>query len=139
MKKIFLFAASAILTGTLFLSSCSKTDDPAVTPTSSDPRDKFVANWYVSENSHDFGSSTYNVAISDSTNSSYILFGYLYGYNRKTYATVNGNNFSIPSQIIQGQTILGSGVLSNASRIDMTYLVRTTSSHYDTIRAVLTK
>lgn len=137
MKKIFLFASAAILMGTLFLSSCAKTDD--VNPTTGDAREKFLANWYVSENSVDFGTSTYNVTITDSTNASYILFAYLYGYNRKISATVSGNNFSIPAQTIQGNTVSGSGTLTSTNRIDMTYLVRTTGTHYDTVRAVLTK
>ena len=142
MKKIFLFASATILFGTLFLASCTKSEDTSTgTPTSSDPRARFLANWSIAENSHDFGTATYYVTIADSSDATHIVFAYLYGDNRKVYATVSGNNFTIPSQTLTGvgHTFSGSGVLSNANRIDMTYLVRTTTTHYDTVTAVLTK
>ena len=139
MKKLFLFASTAVLASTLFLASCSKTEDPAANPSSNDPRARFLANWYIQENSSDYGPSTYNVTVTDSSNSSYIMFAYLYGESKKMYATYSGNNFTFPSQIIAGKSFSGTGTLSNSSRIDMTYLVRTTTSHYDTVRAVLTK
>jgi len=139
MKKLFLLAFAAILFGTLFLSSCSKSDDTITSPNTGDAREKFHGNWNVAENSVDFGMANYYVTISDSSNASYIMFAFLYGENRKIYSTVSGNNFSIPSQIIAGKTFSGSGMLSNSNRIDMTYLVRTTAVHYDTVTAILTK
>ncbi len=139
MKKLFLFASTAVLASTLFLASCSKTEDPAANPASSDPRARFLANWYIQENSSDFGPSTYYVNIIDSSNASYIMFKYLYGYHTRVGATFNGNNFTIPTQTIEGNIVSGTGTLSNSSRIDMTYLVRTAGSSYDTVRAVLTK
>lgn len=138
MKKIISASVALILFGTLFLASCAKQDDPA-TPANSDPREKFCSNWQVSENSKDYGASTYNCTISDGTDDSHILFAFLYGFNSKTNASVNGNNFTIPSQLIQGHNVSGGGVLSNANRINMTYLVQNTATHYDTIKAVFTK
>ncbi len=140
MKKLFLLASAAILFTTLFLTSCSKSDDPTTaSPTSSDPRERFRANWSNAENSSDNGYASYPVTIADSSNSSFIMFKYIYGYHTSVGATFNGNSFTIPSQTIEGHNVSGSGVLSNSNRIAMTYLVRTTTSHYDTVRAVLTK
>jgi len=139
MKKVIQPLFAAILMGALFFASCSKQDDPINEPNNADPRAKFVGNWYVTENSTDYGSSTYNCTISDSTNASYILIGCVYGFNKKAYATVSGNNFSIPAQIIQGSSVSGGGTLANANQINMTYYVQVTISHYDTIVAVMTK
>lgn len=140
MKKLFLFASTAVLASTLFLASCSKTEDPAANPASSDPRARFLANWYIQENSSIIGTSSNYVTITDSTNASYISFGYIYGFTKKTYATFNGNNFTFPSQQpVPGQVVTGSGRLTNSNRIDMTYIVRFSSSSYDTVVAILSK
>ncbi len=140
MKKLFLFASTALLASTLFLASCSKTDDPATSPSTAAPRDRFHGNWYIQENSSVNGTSSYYVTIADSTNASYISFGYLYGFTKKTYATFNGNNFTFPSQQPNpGYIVTGSGRLSNSNRIDMTYIVWSGSSNYDTLKCVLTK
>lgn len=137
MKNLFSLSVAAILFGTLFLASCAKEDEPI--PNDSNPRTKFNGNWYVNEKSKDYGPSTYNLTITDSSNASYILIAYLYGFNKKTYATVNGNSLIIPNQIIQGSNVSGSGMLTSASRMDLKYFVKTTATHYDTVTAVLTK
>lgn len=139
MKQTIKFLFAATLIGTLFLTSCAPEDDPEVTPESSDPRAKFHGNWAVSENSNDFGSSTYNCTITDSSASPYIFMAYLYGFNKKVYSSVSGNNLTIPSQIIQGNSVSGSGTLTNANQVNLTYYVQTSLSHYDTVTATLTK
>lgn len=139
MKKIFSLALATAIFGTLFFASCSKEEEPEPSPGTTDPRDKFNAVWFNSENSVDFGPSTYNVTISDSSNASYIMFGFLYGYNKRIYATVGGNSFNIPGQLVSGNTVTGSGTLVNADQINMTYIVQTTGSHWDTVSCVLTK
>lgn len=135
-----LWIIATLLSMTSLISSCSKEEDapPADTGTT-DPRAKFIATWSVAENSHDFGPSTYSVSISDSSNTSYIQFGFLYGFNKRAYATVSGNNFTLPLQLIQGNNVSGQGVLSSANQINMTYYVQSTASHTDTVTAVLTK
>lgn len=138
MKKLISLSASILFFGILFLASCAKEEDEPE-PANSDPRARFHGNWAVSENSKDYGPSTYNVTVTDSSNTSHILIGYLYGFNKRTYATVSGNSISIPSQTIQGNNVSGSGVLTSSTRMDLKYLVQTTSTHYDTITAVLTK
>ncbi|MFY9310476.1 MAG: hypothetical protein WAQ28_15635 [Bacteroidia bacterium] len=139
MKNAIQLLLAVIFTGTLFLTSCAPEDDEQPTPTSSDPRDKFHGNWAVSENSVDYGPSTYNCTISDSSASPYIFIAYLYGFNKKLYSSVSGSNFSIPSQIIQGNSVTGNGVLVNANQINLTYYVQTSISHTDTVTATLTK
>lgn len=140
MKKVIELSIALALFGALFLTSCNPQDDPAATPTSTDPRAKFHGNWHVAENSKDFGTSTYNCTITDSSDASHILIAYLYAFNKKVYATTSGNYFTIPSQIIQGNSVsANNGVLANANQINLTYLVQTTLSHYDTVTAVLTK
>jgi hypothetical protein len=140
MKKTFTLLAAALIGFTLFLNSCKKEEDPEPTTSgSTDPRDRFVATWFNSENSIDFGPSTYNVTVSDSSNSSYIMFGFLYGFNKRIYATVGGNSFNIPSQLVSGNNVTGSGTLTNSNQINMTYIVQTTGTHWDTVTCVLTK
>ncbi len=140
MRKAAELSIAAILFATLFLASCAKQDDPAATPTSSDPRDKFLGNWHVSENSKDNGAATYNCTISDSSDATHILIAYLWGLNKKIYGTPSGSNFTIPAQTIQGFSVsCNNGVLASANQINMTYFVRTTSTHYDTVTAVLSK
>ena len=139
MKKTIKFLFAAAFTATLFLASCAPEDDPEATPESTDPRAKFHGNWAVSENSNDYGASTYNCTITDSSASPYIFIAYLYGFNKKVYSSVSGNNLTIPSQIIQGNSVSGSGNLANANQINITYYVQTSLSHYDTVTATLTK
>ncbi len=138
MRKAANILALLTIGSILFFSSCAKEDD--LEP--NDPTDaetKFKGNWAVSEKSKDFGTSTYNLTITDSTNSNYVLIAYLYGFGKKTHATVNGNSMTIPTQIIEGNEVSGNGTLENARRISLKYLVKTTKTHYDTVTAVLTK
>jgi hypothetical protein len=139
MKKIFNILIATVLMSTLFLASCATDETEEPTPTTTDAREKFHGNWSVSENSTDFGTSTYNCTITDSSVSPYIFIAYLYGFNKKIYSSVSGNNITIPVQTIQGQNVSGNGTLVNADQINLTYYVRTTSVHYDTITATLTK
>jgi hypothetical protein len=140
MKKLIYFLSATALITSLFLSSCSKTEDTAGPTTSStDPRAHFIANWYNSETDSDGNAPTYYVNITDSSDASHILLGGLWGLSRKPYATTSGNNITIPAQTITGFVVSGSGVLVNANRLNINYLVKTTSTHWDTVTAVLTK
>lgn len=139
MKKTFNILLATVLMGTLFLASCATDETEEPTPATTDAREKFHGNWTVAENSNDFGTSTYNCTITDSSVSPYIFIAYLYGFNKKIYSSVSGNSITIPVQTIQGQNVSGNGTLVNADQINLTYYVRTTSVHYDTITATLTK
>jgi len=139
MNKKFLFTILIFSTLTLILNSCSKENDPTpVTTTSSSPNAKFLGKWYISEKSTQYGSSTYYVTIADSTNNAYVLLERLYNFNTNTKATTLGNNITIPSQIIEGTSVSGSGTLVTSTRINLTYYV---NDGYikDTVTAVLTK
>jgi hypothetical protein len=139
MKKIFNILLATVLMSTLFLASCATDETEEPTPTTTDAREKFHGNWAVSENSTDFGPSTYNCTITDSSVSPYVFIAYLYGFNKKIYSSVSGNSITIPVQIIQGQNVSGNGTLVNADQINLTYYVKTSSTHSDTITATLTK
>ena len=133
MKKIISLSSVVLIASAILISSCGKDD-------TNNPSQKgsFAGNWALNENSTDFGASTYNVTISDTASN--IQFAYLYGLNpHKTFALVSGNNFTIPIQTIQGSNVSGEGVLTTTTRIDMTYYVQSTATHYDTITAVLNK
>jgi hypothetical protein len=138
MKKITSTIVATLLFGILFLSSCVKEDEPLPTDENGSSS-KFVGSWRISENSSVYGSSTYYLSVTDSSNTSYIELAYLYGYKNKAYATKSGSKFTIPIQLIEGNYLSGNGVLTNANRIDLTYLVQTTTTDYDTVKAVLTK
>lgn len=139
MKKAARLLTLITVCGVLFFSSCTKDDGTDPDDPTADDQTKFKGNWAVSEVSKDFGSSTYNLTIADSSNASYVLIAYLYSFRKKTYATVNGNSMTIPTQIIEGNEVSGNGTLENSKRISLKYFVKSTKTHYDTVTAVLTK
>jgi|ERR1019366_596092 hypothetical protein len=135
MKKITLYTLAILLFGTLCLSSCKKTEDTA--PSTSTANNGFPGNWHNSENSSINGPATYPITVTDST-ALIILFSYLYGFHTKINATIINNNFTIPSQVIEGNSVSGSGVLANSTRINMIYVVNN-GLNKDTVTAVLTR
>ena len=139
MNRKCLSVIALTLFSMFFITSCSKDDPEPSSPTSADPRAQFYGNWSVSETSHDYGASTYSCTIADSTDGTHILLGYIYGFNKKAYATVSGNNFTVPVQLIQGNNVSGSGLLVSTNHMNVTYLVQSTSTHYDTVKAVFNK
>lgn len=137
MKINSLLLVSTFLSLPLFFDSCSKEQDPKPT-TSSDPNAKFLGNWIVTENSKLYGPSTYNLTISDSTNNTYILFAYLYGFKTKIKATTSNSNIVIPSQIIEGNSVSGTGLSVSDKQINLTYYVNS-GLNKDTVSSVLKK
>jgi hypothetical protein len=138
MKRKSIFPV--LLCAVLFVASCKK-DEQEPPASTGDPRDKFIATWTCQENSQVNSTSTFSVHISKSTtDSTEILFEnlYNYGFNFKPYAQVNGNNFVIPSQVISGNTIQGSGSLTGNNTINMSYTVNDGST-VDNATAVLSK
>ncbi|MDF2437083.1 MAG: hypothetical protein K0Q95_1459 [Bacteroidota bacterium] len=139
MKKIIPFILAGSLCSALLFSGCEKEEEPEPsTPGATDPRDAFNGNWAVSENSTETGASTYNLTISDSSNASYLLIAYLWGTHTKIRGTVSGSTLTIPSQIVEGNSFSGAGVLANSGRLNITYWVNQGAS-VDTVTAVLTK
>lgn len=134
MRKI------ACLVLVLIVSSCAKEESP--TP-SDDPRDAFVGAWDCEEESQITGTTTFEVHIGKSSvNSSQITIEnfYQYGFSFKPYAEISsaGTDFTIPSQVVKGNNIKGSGTLLGTSTINMSYTVDN-GSDVDNVTAVLTK
>ena len=134
MKKAISVLSAAVVLAMLTFTSCEKDDDPQSTTA---PNINGV--WSMSENSQDFGTSVYNVSITDSSDASHKLIANMYGFNKKIYATVSGNSLIIPTQLVEGNNVSGNGSLVSASRINLTYRVQSSSAHTDIVTAVLTK
>jgi hypothetical protein len=115
------------------LTSCDKTtNDPTA-----DPRAQYLGTWSCSESP----TVNYHVIISlDSSNSSQILIYnfHMLGNNDKAYAIATQNNLTLPSQVILGNTIYGSGDLINNNKFTLKYYVNN-QTDIDTINATYTK
>jgi hypothetical protein len=136
MNKKSILSILCFLGLIVFFDSCSKQEDAVPETTASS--NKFAGEWYLSENSSLYGNSTYKLKVTDSTNTTYIFFEYLYGFHTKVKAITSGNSISIPSQIIEGNDVSGSGSLVNSTRISLTYYVNSGLTK-ETLTAVLTK
>jgi len=102
-----------ILGLTLFLSSCTVDDDDGI---EEDPRLKFGGTWIANETSSVFGTSAYQVTVSnDPNNTSQIQIANFYnlGAGSRVNAIVAGNSLNITNQSVSGQTISGSGTFIN--------------------------
>ena len=126
----------------LLITSCAsdKKDDPASPEPSTDPRDKYVAYWNVSENSAVAGTNTHTVnIIKSTTNSSEIIINNFSGLSVSARASVSNNNLTIPYQQIGtiGFT-KGSGIFNGTNSISMTYTT-TISTSRDSCTATYTK
>ena len=118
MKNLFKYLT--IVTLVIFIASCAKEDDPINGV--SDARSKYVGTWTAQETSTVFGSSTYALTISTSnSNNEDVLIKNFYnlGSNTFTIGTVNvdgnANSMQIKQQVVSGNTISGSGSLSNGT------------------------
>jgi hypothetical protein len=145
MKKLFYYAIIVIGIGMM---SCAKDEktNPPITP-STDARDGYVANWSASEISTTSGTpNSYTVNITKSSTISIgIIIENFYGLSGYTVsATVSGNTFTIPYQTIKNNTnsaigfASGSGTLTNASKINLTYTTSITGNR-DSCTTVYTK
>lgn len=133
MKKI-----GGLLLFVLFFSSCEKEKNDTE-PT----LDNFVGVWNCVETSSLNGGASFEVHINKSTTvSSQINIEnfYNYGFSFIAYAEVNAasTEFVIPAQIIQGNTVSGSGMLVGTETINMSYTVDN-GSDIDYVTASLTK
>lgn len=138
MKKLIHF--TIILAG-IFLSSCAEDqkDDP-ISP-STDARDKYVAYWDVIENSAIAGQNSFVVNITKSTsNSTEIILNNFSGLSVSARASVSNNILTIPYQQIGtiGFT-QGSGTLTNATSISLSYTNTIGASAADNCTAVFSK
>jgi hypothetical protein len=140
MKKITFF--SFILFGVILASCASdKKDDPNAPAPITDVRDKFVAYWNVSENSSTAGINTHTVNIVKSTTSSNeISINNFSGLSIAARASVNNNIITIPYQQLGSIGFTqGTGTLTNANNISLSYTTTIASSPADNCTAVYTK
>ncbi|MBP8034008.1 MAG: hypothetical protein KAZ71_05375 [Bacteroidia bacterium] len=140
MKKIIY---SALLASGILLVSCAtdKKDDPTAPAPSTDARDKFVAYWSVSENSSTAGTNTHTVNILKSTtNSSEIQINNFSGLSIAARASLNNNIITIPYQQLGSIGFTqGTGTLTSATSISLSYTNTIASSPPDNCTAIYTK
>ena len=134
MKKALRIVSALGLTGMLFLASCSQEEDP-----NNVTLPGINGSWSVTETSHDFGTTSYSLSVSDSSDASHKLIAFLYGFSKKTYGTMSGSTLTIPVQIIEGNNVSGHGSFVSSNRFELTYYVQSSSSHTDTVTATLTR
>jgi hypothetical protein len=121
-----------------FLTSCEPED---TTPPIGTTIENITGKWSCSETSQQFGSSTYEVEISQSASSStqvriknfYQLPGASVNVN------VNGNSLTIPTQTVQSFVFSGSGTIVNQNRINLTYTADDGGGVLDQVSAGLSK
>lgn len=138
MKKIhyLLFIAASFA-----ISSCASDDKDEATP-STDLRDNFVAYWNVIENSTTIGGqTTFVVNITKSTtNSNEIILNNFSGLSQSARASVSNNNITIPYQQLGTVGFTqGSGTLTNANTMSLTYTNTIGATAADNCTAVFTK
>jgi hypothetical protein len=116
MKTIRNIIAAMAIGATVFLASCAKDQND---PTGSgDARDKYTGSWTCNESSQQHGSSTYTMTIiKDVTSSNQVIAKNFYGLGTttNTIIVIDGNNMTIQSQVVSGNTLSGSGSYSNAN------------------------
>jgi len=133
MKSTIKYLGVILILGLLSLAACETTD---INP-DEDVRAPYLGTWSCSETS----GMTYNVTVTlDQNNSTQILIGnfHLLGASEKAYAIATTNNLTLPSQVISGFTINGSGNLINNNLITMKYYVND-NADVDTVNATYTK
>ena len=97
----------------------------------------YSGNWNNAETSSVYGSSNYPVIIEAQDNNK-IAFSFLYGFKTKVVANTVEDEFTISIQVIEGNSVSGSGSLVSANHIDLTYIVDN-GLFKDTITASLSK
>lgn len=114
--KVFRNIFSVLVIGTMiFLASCADEDDPTGT---GDARDKFTGTWTANETSQQHGNSTYTMTISkDVTSSNQVIAKNFYalGTSTNTVIVIDGNNMTIQTQVVSGNTLSGTGSYSNGN------------------------
>ncbi len=134
MKNLVKYIAFFLVIGMFTLYSCDPNDtiDP-----DQDVRAAYLGTWLCTETS----GMSYSVTVTlDQANSTQILIGnfHLYGASEKVYAIATANNLTLPSQVICGNTVNGSGNLVNESMFTMKYYVNDLTT-IDTVNATYTK
>jgi len=131
-KLFFLLAVFIIVS----FSQCIPEDDDSI-----DQRDKFLGNWNCTETaSQNPNPITFTVNITKdelTENDIYISNFYHLGFDEKTKVLVNYNSLNVPSQVVCGMSINGSGTYSQ-NKINMLYYVND-GADIDTVNAVFSR
>jgi hypothetical protein len=105
--------------------SCQKDEDkitPSNPSSANQDADKLVGIWRVNENSQIFGQTVFEVEIvKTGANLVSIRNFYNLGFTHAVSATISGTGIQIGTQTTAGQTISGTGAMSNATNLTMTY------------------
>lgn len=116
-KNAFVFLA--ILLSGLFFTSCESLEEFGP--------DSIYDSWYCIETSEVYGQTNYYVDLSKhpSEDGKIILDNfYNLGLGQEVIATLSGLSISIPSQVVNGNTITGSGsIAADYKTINFTYTV----------------
>ncbi len=120
--KLVLFVA---LVATTF-EACQKdsTTDPSVVTSD---RDKFLGTWSSQSTGPIAGTLNFTMSITaGSSSASQIKIENFDAEGAGTFvlANISGSSVSIPENIVNGDTIQGSGVFNNNSTISLTYVVK---------------
>lgn len=93
-----------LITTLLLFVACSKDDDTGI----------FVGTWNISEVC---GTQSFNYSLTITASGDEIELSNVHGGgpNAVVTATISGNSFTIPSQVVQGLTISGSGSVNNGT------------------------
>jgi hypothetical protein len=130
--KPFYVVAIAI---TFLVSSCILDED--VDPTPTDPIEKFLGSWSVSDNEMKLN---YEVTISrDPNNSTMVLLSNFAGSGGSAKALAVGSSLVVESQTIgQNWLVSGTGTYRNTSRIDFPYAL-TIGGNQESRSAIFTR
>jgi hypothetical protein len=116
VKKTIVLITSAVL---ILLTACETLEDLGP--------DSIYDTWYCVENSEIYNETNYYVDLSKHpTEDGKIIIDNFYnlGYGIEVTASLSGFSISIPSQIVDGNTISGSGTITSGYKtIDFSYTV----------------
>ena len=93
-----------VLSVVIFASSCKQDENTNF--------DSIEGNWSCNENSSEYGTQQYDVKITrDSQDTTKYYFDNFYnlGYGNKAYVFLDEYSVTIPTQIVDGQTLNGTG------------------------------
>jgi hypothetical protein len=133
MKRVLLLLAFAAI----FTTACENLDNSSDTIVS-----ELLGQWLCYENNQLKGTATYTVTISVASSDSTLLyisnFYQLTGYTAT--ARIDGHTLTIPSQVVDGNTITGQGTVNDAlDKIVWSYQVDDGSGQPDVVTATYTK
>lgn len=135
LPKTSTFAKIAIILFAVFVASCEDLTD------SLSPRDKIADTWKCAETDSHGSTDNFLVEITaDNTTLTGVKIQNFNNLNITVKATLASSIITIPSQVVDGFTISGSGTIkSNYEQISLTYSIEDGSGDKENYGAVCTK